>query len=190
MPRQPSAAKGRTTRWWRLVLVLLLLALLGRWAWQQDFMAYPREVWALSRLPPPQAMPVPVAGVRAADIADTFGAPRGRREHAGIDIFARRGTAVLSATRGVVTSVRDGGLGGRQVWILGPGNEAHYYAHLQDWAPGLRAHDVIEAGDVLGFVGDSGNARGTPPHLHYGVYTADGAIDPLPRLKAHPPPRP
>ena len=86
--------------------------------------------------------------------------------------------------------MHEGGLGGRQVWVLGPGREAHYYAHLQDWAPGLRAHDVVEPGDVLGPVGDSGNARGTPPHLHYGVYATAGAIDPLPRLKAHRPPRP
>ena len=162
------------------------MALMGWWAWQQPFMAWPRAMWELSGQPAPQAMPVPVAGVRARDIGDTFGAPRGtHRKHAGIDIFAKRGTPVLSATRGVVTSVHDGGLGGRQVWLLGPGREEHYYAHLDSWAAGLRIHDVVEAGDVLGFVGDSGNARGTPSHLHYAVYSVRGAIDPLPRLKAY-----
>ena len=68
--------------------------------------------------------------------------------------------------------------------MLGPAGERHYYAHLDDWAPGLAEGDVVEAGAALGTVGDSGNARGTPPHLHYGVYGSDGALDPLPRMRA------
>ncbi|KWV15504.1 M23 family metallopeptidase, partial [Xanthomonas translucens] len=111
--------------------------------------------------------------------------PRGRdRQHAGVDIFARRGTPVLSATRGIVVAVAERGLGGRQVWVMGPARQRHYYAHLQDWAPGLQVGDLVEAGDPLGSVGDSGNARGTPPHLHYGVYAEGGAYDPLPLLRA------
>ena len=129
--------------------------------------------------------PVPVSGIEPRRIADTFGARRGRdRTHEGVDIFARRGTSVVSATRGVVLSVREGGLGGRQVWVLGPALERHYYAHLDDWAPGLTQGAVVHEGDVLGAVGDTGNARGTPPHLHYGVYDAQGPVDPLPRLRA------
>ena len=81
-------------------------------------------------------------------------------------------------------SVREGGLGGRQVWVLGPAHERHYYAHLEDWAPGLAQGRIVEAGDALGMVGDSGNAKGTPPHLHYGVYGKGGAYDPLPLLRA------
>jgi murein DD-endopeptidase MepM/ murein hydrolase activator NlpD len=72
--------------------------------------------------------------------------------------------------------------------VLGPGGERHYYAHLQDWAPGLSRHAIVRPGTPLGGVGDSGNARGTPTHLHYGIYGRDGAVDPLPRLRAHPPP--
>jgi murein DD-endopeptidase MepM/ murein hydrolase activator NlpD len=139
----------------------------------------------LAAMPAPTAMIVPVEGVAATRIADTFGAPRGRdRRHQGVDIFAPRGTAVRSATPGLVLSVRDQGLGGRQVWVLGPAHERHYYAHLDDWAPGLRAGERVRAGTTLGTVGDTGNARGTPPHLHYGVYASEGAIDPLPRLRA------
>lgn len=138
-------------------------------------------------MPPPTVLPVPVQGVRASRIADTFGAPRGRdRSHAGVDIFAPRGTPVLSATRGIVVSVREGGLGGRQVWVMGPGGERHYYAHLDGWRTGLETGDLVAPGDPLGMVGTTGNARGTPPHLHYGVYGKDGAYDPLPLLKAHP----
>ena len=107
------------------------------------------------------------------------------RSHAGVDIFARRGTAVLSTTRGLVVSIRDGGLGGRQVWVLGPGRERHYYAHLDDWTAGLKTGDLVMAGSPLGTVGTTGNAGGTPPHLHYGIYGKNGAYDPLPLLKAH-----
>lgn len=172
----------------RLVTTVLLfgaLAAVAYWAWQQPFMAYTRTMWEISRMPPPTALPVPVQGVEPDRIADTFGAPRGSdRSHAGVDIFAERGTPVLSATRGVVTSVRESGLGGRQVWVMGPGSERHYYAHMDDWAEGLASGNVVWPGDVLGEVGDTGNARGTPPHLHYGIYGAGGALDPLPRLQA------
>jgi len=151
-------------------------------------MAQPRTWWQLSRQAAPAWLPAPVDGVDLRRIASTFGAPRGRdRTHAGIDIFAARGTAVRSTTRGLVVSVRDGGLGGRQVWVLGPAHQRHYYAHLQDWAPRLATGRVVDAGDLLGTVGDTGNARGTPPHLHYGIYGSDGAHDPLPLLRAAPP---
>ena len=166
-------------------LVLTLAAAFAHWAWQQPFMARPRALWELSRLPPPTALPVPVAGVLASRIGETFGAPRGRdRSHAGIDIFAARGTPVTSTTRGVIASIREGGFGGKQVWVLGPAAQRHYYAHLDAWADGLREGDVVQAGDALGIVGDTGNARGTPPHLHYGIYGNQGAYDPLPLLRA------
>ena len=170
--------------WWSLVVVLVYWT--AAWSWGQPFMAIPRTNWELTRLPPPTALPVPVQGVRATGIADTFGAPRGtERTHAGVDIFAKRGTPVHSATRGLVTSVREGGLGGRQVWVLGPARERHYYAHLEDWQAGLKAGDVVEPGTPLGRVGTSGNARGTPPHLHYGIYGAAGAYNPLPLFLAY-----
>jgi murein DD-endopeptidase MepM/ murein hydrolase activator NlpD len=172
-----------------VVVAVASLVALGafHWARHQPLLAYPRAIAELRAMPAPVAMAVPVEGVSASRIADTFGAPRGRdRRHQGVDIFAPRGTPVRSATPGLVLSVRDQGLGGRQVWVLGPAHERHYYAHLDDWAPALRAGDRVRTGALLGTVGDTGNARGTPPHLHYGVYTANGAIDPLPRLRATP----
>lgn len=169
----------------RFAFVAGLLAAGGHWAWHQPFMAKPRAITALTTAPPPEALQMPVEGVRAARVADTFGAPRGRdRRHEGVDIFAPRGTPVLAATDGLVVGIRDAGLGGRQVWVMGPGRQRHYYAHLDDWADLLSVGDFVRAGDPLGTVGDTGNARGTPPHLHYGVYAADGAFDPLPLLRA------
>ena len=161
------------------------LAAAGWWAWQQPFMAHARTLYVFARMQPPTSLPVPVAGVAASRIADTWGAPRGSdRRHQGVDIFAPRGTVVRSTTRGVVVSLREGGLGGRQVWVLGPARQRHYYAHLDSWADGLAEGDVVWPGDALGGVGDSGNARGTPTHLHYGVYGDGGAIDPLPLMRA------
>lgn len=185
-PARPRPDHAGTSR--RLVFrvfLLLLVAMTVAWSWQQPLMVRARALWELSRMPPPTALPVPVEGVRASRIADTFGASRGRnRAHAGVDIFARRGTPVLSSTRGMVVSVREGGHGGRQVWVMGPGRERHYYAHLDDWQPGLETGDLVLAGSPLGTVGTTGNARRTPPHLHYGIYGKHGARDPLPLLKA------
>ncbi|MGE8226123.1 MAG: M23 family metallopeptidase [Stenotrophomonas sp.] len=187
MPRRTLTSSEQTNwpRKLRIVLLLAVLALAGSWLWQQPFSVVAREGWKLSRLPAPSAIAVPVQGIRPRQIADTFGAPRGRdRKHHGVDIFAKRGTPVVAATQGVVAAVRDSGLGGRQVWVIGPAGQRHYYAHLQDWAPGLAYGRIVKAGDVLGFVGDSGNARGTPPHLHYGIYGGDGPFDPLPLMHA------
>ena len=89
---------------------------------------------------------------------------------------------MVSATEGIITRVGSNQLGGNVVWVMGPGRQMHYYAHLDRYA-GVRAGDIIAAGTVLGYVGTTGNARGTPPHLHYGIYTARGAINPYPLLK-------
>lgn len=186
-PQAAPAERDYTSAAWHVV-VLTVLGLAAyaalHWLWHQPAMRQPRMLAELVRMPPPVALPVPVDEVEPGAIADTWGAPRGRdRTHQGVDIFAPRGTPVRSTTRGLVTAVRDGGLGGRQVWVLGPGRERHYYAHLDDWAYALAPGDVVQPGTLLGTVGTTGNARGTPPHLHYGIYTGAGAVDPLPRLR-------
>jgi len=133
----------------------------------------------------PAALPVPVQGVTPARLADTWGAARaGGRRHEGIDIFAARGTPVLSTTEGVVMQVGTNNLGGQVVWVLGPGRQRHYYAHLEGYAD-IQRGQLVAAGDVLGYVGNTGNAKGTPPHLHYGIYVG-GAINPYDLLMAAP----
>ena len=182
-PRRDYGPQLRSTL--RFVFVVALLAAGGHWAWHQPFMAKPRAIAALTAAPAPDTLQMPVEGVRASRVADTFGAPRGTdRRHEGVDIFAPRGTPVVSATDGVVVGIRESGLGGKQVWVMGPGRQRHYYAHLDGFAEFLEVGDLVRPGDALGIVGDTGNARGTPPHLHYGVYAADGAFDPLPLLRA------
>lgn len=132
---------------------------------------------------PPSSLPVPVEGVRPSRLADSFGDPRsGGRSHAGIDIFAPRGTPVRAAVHGIITSRGNNALGGRVVHQLGPGGQRHYYAHLEGWGA-AQAGDWVEAGAVIGFVGSSGNAEGGATHLHYGVYSATGeALNPFPLL--------
>jgi len=131
---------------------------------------------------PPPHLTIPVALAGKQRLVNTWNAPRdGGRRHQGIDIFAPRGTAVLSTTRGLVTRVGTNRLGGNVVWVLGPGLEAHYYAHLDRFA-GIQAGDMVEAGDVLGYVGRTGNAQTTPFHLHYGIYRRGTAENPFPRL--------
>jgi len=163
-----------------LVIALILIALHALlWPWLQN-VAY---MMRLGSMPTPAALPVPVAGVKPAGLADTWGGARSEgRKHEGIDIFAKRGTPVLSSTEGVVLRVGTNRLGGQVVWVLGPGGQRHYYAHLQRYGD-VHAGMRVDAGKVLGYVGNTGNAATTPPHLHYGIYEAGGAINPYPFLR-------
>lgn len=132
------------------------------------------------------AFPVEGHGMRA--IQSAFGASRdgGRRSHDGVDIFARRGTPVLAAAAGSAYRVGITNLGGKVVWVRDDArNFRVYYAHLD--SQHVRNGDPIEIGDTLGFVGNTGNARTTPPHLHFGVYRrGEGPVDPYPFID--PPP--
>ena len=123
------------------------------------------------------AFPVQDRNTRA--ILSSFGVERdgGRRQHHGVDIFAPRGTPVLSATTGRVTRVENTPIGGKVVWVRDQGPNSIYYAHLdsQVVVTGTR----VDPGTILGFVGNTGNARTTPPHLHFGVYRrGEGPVDP------------
>lgn len=144
----------------------------------------PLKVAMLYAKEPDAELPVPVEGIRAGQIKNTWGAPRsGGRQHEGQDIFARRGTAVRSATEGYVARVGENNLGGNTVFVVGAGGRGYYYAHLDSYAEGLAVGDYVTPATVLGYVGTTGNAAGTPPHLHFGVYAAGGAVNPLPLLR-------
>ena len=146
---------------------------------------YPYLYYQLQQQELSDQLMIPVQGVKAKQISDTWGAARSQgRKHEGVDIFAKRGTPVLSATQGIVSRVGLNTLGGKVVWVTGPNLSRHYYAHLDDYAVDIQEGDWVEAGEVLGYVGDSGNAKGTPPHLHYGIYlNGSGAVNPYPFLK-------
>lgn len=121
----------------------------------------------------------PVSGNKAR-IGSFWGADRdgGKRSHEGIDIFAPKRTPVVAAADGYITSVKEGGIGGKTVWLrVQDKNITLYYAHLDEQLVSMG--QFVKKGEVLGLVGNTGNAKTTPPHLHFGIYTYGGAIDPL-----------
>ena len=129
--------------------------------------------------PPDTTILMPVAGVHVRQVASTWHAARVGHKHEGQDIFARRGTPVYSATDGIVLRIGDAGIGGNAVFVLGAGGRVYYYAHLSRFAENLKPGDKVTTDSLIGYVGNTGNARTTPPHLHFGVYTSVGPINPL-----------
>ncbi len=132
------------------------------------------------------SLPFPVSGLTAAAVQSEFGAERdaGRRQHEGIDIFAARDTPVLAVVDGVARTGTNT-LGGNVVWLRGRAfGESFYYAHLERFA--FEGTANVKAGEVLGYVGNTGNARATAPHLHFAIYD-DGAVDPFPFISADDP---
>lgn len=130
---------------------------------------------------------MPVDGVRVAEVSNTFGAARGDRWHEGIDVFAARGTPVRPAAPGEVAMVGTTGLGGLGVTVMGDDGLRYFYTHLDAVPPDLSVGQRVSVLDVIGFVGNSGNASGGPTHLHFAVYArSDGgdwmAFDPVPHL--------
>ncbi len=126
------------------------------------------------------SMAFPVEGRNTRAILSVFGADRdaGRRQHHGVDIFAPRGTPVLSATPGRVSRVQNTEIGGKVVWVRDSEEpNSVYYAHLDSQV--VQAGAKVTPGTLLGFVGNTGNARTTPPHLHFGVYRRrEGPVNP------------
>jgi murein DD-endopeptidase MepM/ murein hydrolase activator NlpD len=120
----------------------------------------------------------PVAG--RSQFADTWGAARSQgREHQGTDIFAPLGTPVVAVNDGQARKGLDP-LGGN-VATLTDADARYYYAHLDDWEGEFPRK--VKVGDVLGYVGTTGNAQGLTPHLHFGVYVANEAVNPFPELQ-------
>lgn len=123
----------------------------------------------------------PVAEHGPANVISVFGDKRGKtRLHEGIDIKAPRGTAVVATTTGFVERIREGGSGGKVVYLRGAAGRLYYYAHLDSWS--VKEFDAVQPGDVLGTVGDTGNAKGTTPHLHFEIMVGKEkkSVDPLP----------
>lgn len=138
---------------------------------------------------------MPVIGVHAYNLDDSWHAPRdgGARQHKGIDIFAPKGTEVIAVADGIVSYIGEQHLGGRCIWLTTENGTSFYYAHLDRWAAGLYEGMEVQAGDLLGYVGNTGNAIHTPSHLHFGVNRNDEMVNPFPLLtsavtlaRAHP----
>ena len=131
-----------------------------------------------------EALPIPVLlGVELSNLTKNFGDPRdgGTRTHEGLDMLAPEGTPIASPTDAVVVRTGNGSGSGLFVRTVNPGGESFVYMHLVSIASNIQEGSVVKRGDVIGFVGNTGNASGGPAHLHFEI-RMDGAQDPYPRL--------
>jgi murein DD-endopeptidase MepM/ murein hydrolase activator NlpD len=123
---------------------------------------------------------------------DSFGAPRADVSwHHGDDIFAPLGAPILAVADGTLFSVGWNNIGGLRIWLRDTAGNEFYFAHLSALATRTANGEPAQAGDVIGFVGNTGDARGTPPHLHFEIHPVsmlylgyDGAVDPTNYLQA------
>ena len=119
-----------------------------------------------------EALVVPVDGVPRERLRDHFNDPRGGgRRHEAIDILAPRPTRVIAAADGIVDKFFESRAGGLTIYQRDPSGQYQlYYAHLESYAPGLQEGDVVRQGQLIGFVGTSGNAPKDVPHLHFAIF--------------------
>jgi len=115
---------------------------------------------------------IPVQGVTAAQLHDTFSDARAQgRVHEALDIMAPRGTPVLAVADGIVEKLFTSVPGGLTIYQFEPGGRyAYYYAHLDRYADGLQEKQAIRRGEVIGYVGSTGNADPSAPHLHFAIF--------------------
>jgi murein DD-endopeptidase MepM/ murein hydrolase activator NlpD len=142
--------------------------------------------------PPPHELSMPVAGVDPRTLNDNFSETRsGTRQHEALDILAPRGTPVLAAGAGIVRKLFTSVPGGLTVYEFDLEERyCYYYAHLDRYAPALHEGQVLRKGDLVGYVGTTGNAPKGTPHLHFAVSRLDPdkkwwtgtPIDPYPLL--------
>lgn len=123
---------------------------------------------------------MPVRGIFPNTLDSNFGAPRGggTRSHDGLDIMAPEGREILACVNGTVESMRWNELGGNTIWLRGDDGLLYYFAHLSRYNEALRQGSKVLAGDLLGYVGSTGNA--TTPHLHFEIHQSKSSpgLDP------------
>lgn len=119
-----------------------------------------------------RTLTLPVQGVNTAQLVDTYTQARAAgRSHDAMDIMAARGTPVMAVEDGRVAKLFFSKPGGLTVYQFDPGNEyAYYYAHLDSYADGLVEGATLRKGEVIGYVGSTGNAAPEAPHLHFAIF--------------------
>lgn len=113
---------------------------------------------------------LPVVGITKADLDDNYGDSRGARRHTAIDIMAPRGRQVVAVVDGTVLKLHTSRAGGLTLYLADEARErCYYYAHLDAYEAGIKDGVTVRRGDVIGYVGTTGNAPPNRPHLHFGI---------------------
>lgn len=136
-------------------------------------------------VPSTQGYAFPVLG-DGVSFSDDYGAPRaGTGWHQGIDLFGPTGTPIVAVADGVLSKVGVNTLGGNRLWLTDDAGTEYYYAHLSAYAPGTADGARVRAGQVIAFLGNTGQAITTPPHLHFEIHPGGGdSVNPYPYLVA------
>ena len=144
----------------------------------------PRRAAPAVSVPTDSGYVFPVLG--EVSFTDDYGAPRaGTGWHQGNDVFGPRGTPLLAVADGTLSKVGVNTLGGNRLWLTDDAGNAFYYAHLSAYAPAAVEGARVTAGQVIGFLGNTGQAITTPPHLHFEVHPGGGdSVNPYPYLIA------
>lgn len=175
----PERQRWRLAPWGRLAWLAVSVLTLPAWgAAAVPQAAPPVSVPAPAPVSEPPALLVPVQGVAAQDLRDTYTDQRsgGARVHEALDIMAPRGTPVLAADDGRIAKLFLSQPGGITIYQFDASSRfAYYYAHLDGYAPGLAEGQTVRRGQLLGYVGSTGNARPDAPHLHFGIFRLDAA---------------
>jgi murein DD-endopeptidase MepM/ murein hydrolase activator NlpD len=134
---------------------------------ERDAPRYDVDVAELGR----RHLDVPVRGIVRAQLTPTFTQSRGDHPHEALDILAPRGAAVVAADEGTIVKLFTSKPGGLTIYQFDPSQRyAYYYAHLDRYAEGIREGLAVRRGDLLGFVGTTGNANPAQPHLHFAIF--------------------
>jgi murein DD-endopeptidase MepM/ murein hydrolase activator NlpD len=173
----------------KIIIAVLAIGALFALAWKAA--EIPPPPVAMVVVTNPNAIMIPVAGVVRTDLRDTFGAARTGHRHEALDIMAARGTPVLAAVDGTIRKLFTSAAGGLTIYEFdGAETMNYYYAHLDAYAIGLREGNHVKRGEVIGYVGTTGNAPANAPHLHFAMtivpptkeWWKGQAIDPYPIL--------
>lgn len=131
----------------------------------------PAPVPAAAEVIDERDLAIPVEGVDEDELYDSFSDARGTRTHQAIDIMAARGTPVLAAEDGRIEKLFTSKAGGLTIYQFdASGTYCYYYAHLDSYAHNLRQGQAVKRGDVIGYVGSTGNASADAPHLHFAIF--------------------
>jgi len=170
MPHPQAALRVTRASARRVLLALALLALPAPLLAQRSALVENAPLRARHLL-------IPVRGLGAAQLHDTYSEARsGGRVHDAIDIHAPRGTPVLAVTDGVIRKLHSGALGGLSLYQMDDdGVTRYYYAHMDHYADGMAEGRRVRRGDVIGYVGDTGNAQKGDYHLHFSIALLDDA---------------